>query len=48
MKTMHSDNIVVIVGNADRKQHHQMHSSYIAKRRTVMIEKFCNHCRTYS
>ena len=38
MKTTHSDNIVVIVGNADRKQHRQMHSSYIAKRRTVKIE----------
>jgi len=38
MKTTHSDNIVVIVGNADRKQHLQMHSSYIAKRRTVKIE----------
>ena len=36
---MHSDNIVVIVGNADRKQHRQMHSSYTAKRRTVKIEK---------
>jgi len=38
MKTTHSDNIVVIVGNADRKQHRQMHSSYIAKCRTVKIE----------
>ena len=38
MKTTHSDNIVVIVDNADRKQHRQMHSSYLAKRRTVKIE----------
>ena len=38
MKTMHSDNIVVIVGNVDRKQDRQMHSSYVAKRRTVEIE----------
>jgi len=38
MKTTHSDNIVVIVGNAGRKQHRQMHSSYTAKRRTVKIE----------
>jgi len=38
MKTTHSNNIVVIVGNADRKQHRQMHPSYIAKRRTVKIE----------
>ena len=36
MKTRHSDNIVVIVGNTDRKQHRQMHS--IAKCRTVKIE----------
>jgi len=35
---MHSDNIVVIVGNVDRKQDRQMHSSYVAKRRTVEIE----------
>jgi len=42
MKTMHSDNIDAIVGNADRKQHCQMHSSYIAKRRAV---KICNHRR---
>jgi len=32
------DNIVAIVGNADRKQHREMHSSYIAKRRTVKID----------
>jgi len=38
MKTTYSDNIVVIVGDADRKQHRQMHSSYIVKRRTVKIE----------
>ena len=38
MKTTHSGNIVVIVGNADRKQHRQMHSSYTAKRRAVKIE----------
>ena len=38
MKTTHSDNILVIVGNADRKQHRQMHSPYTAKRRTVKIE----------
>jgi len=35
---MHSDNIVVIVDNVDRKQHRQMHSSYTAKCRTVKIE----------
>jgi len=38
MKTTHSDNNVVIVGNADRKQHRQMHSSYTEKCRTVKIE----------
>ena len=38
MKTTHPDNIVVIVCNADRKQHRQMHSSYTEKRRTVKVE----------